>query len=153
MYIRCHNWEDLKRLVDSPEIVLYELNPSEKLFHIYAINFGKVQQIYFYDEPLWFKATEKIKIKKGEVPVVETRINSLDKPESAKFSIVGTNPMKKKLNCGLSYKVVAKLLKEEKKWIVEINYQLNHDEVRNFISREMNVPTNKVAEGAIAELK
>ncbi len=61
--------------------------------------------------------------------------------------------MEKRLECGLAYSVLPKLLKKEGRWTAELEYQMDPNYVRNFISLMLRVSKEKVANAETVTLE
>ena len=58
----------------------------------------------------------------------------------------------KKLRCGLSLSIkIAREALSEKEFILELEYDFNRNEIKEFLSRELNVEIHKIFEGKISD--
>ncbi|MEM2936094.1 MAG: DUF308 domain-containing protein [Candidatus Bathyarchaeia archaeon] len=124
-WVECGSWLDFKSRADQPALVTYELNSLAKVFRLRAV---KGDAVYVYREPLW-----------SEDPATLTRI-ALGETEKG----IGRRAIEKRLDCGLAYSVLPKLLKKEGGWTAKLEYQMDPNYVRSFISLMLKVPKEKV---------
>jgi len=124
-WVECGSWLDFKSRADQPALVTYELNSPARAFHLRAV---KDDAVYVYREPLWYEDPETL-----------TRVA----PETEKG--IDRQAVEKRLECGLTYSVLLKLLKREGRWTAELEYRMDPNYVRNFISIMLRVPKENVA--------
>ncbi len=123
--MECNSWLDFKSRADQPALVTYELNSPAKVFHLHAV---KDDAVYIYREDLW-----------SEDPETLTRV-ALGETEKG----IAKQALDKRLECGLAYSVLPKLLKKEERLTAELEYRMDPDYVRSFISLMLRVPKEKV---------
>ena len=123
--MECGSWLDFKSRADQPALVTYKLNSIDRVFHLRAV---KDDAVYVYQEPLWSETPET----SAQVALGETE-KGIDR-----------RIMEKRLECGLAYSVSPKLLKREGRWITELEYRMDPNYVKNFISIMLRVPKEKV---------
>lgn len=131
-WVECGSWLDFKNRADQPALVTYELNSPARAFHLRAV---KDDAVYVYREPLWYEDPENLarvalKTEKG----------------------IDRQAVEKRLECGLTYNVLPKLLKKEGRWTAELEYRMDPNYVKNFISIMLRVPKENVSHAETAAL-
>jgi len=147
--IRCNSWTDFKHLASKSKVVLFDFSEKDRVFRLHA---ASDDHFYVYESP--FQQPQTITVTKGggrSLPV-DVRIKIKETEPSRKFAIISKQEIKNEFEFGLAYSIIPKLVKEDEKWVVELRYLIDTEEVRGLLSRELNVPQDIVAEGDLTQL-
>lgn len=131
----CSRWEEFKNVCKDAKIVAFEV--EENLFYAYSMVGGDV---FRYSEEL---PNKKLKVMEDQssFSIDKTSLNNI---ELLQFLIT------RRLRCGLSLSIkVSRTALSEKQFLFELSYDFDRDEVKEFLSRELNVPKSSIVEGKI----
>lgn len=147
--IRCIRWDDFVRFSKEARMVVYGLKVAEGIFRVCALK----ANVFMYEEAL--PLPERTEIAKGDQGwEVETRSATATKPPEriSKFAIISRQTIRKKFECGVPYSIVPKLVGQKRGWIVEFEYQLDHNAVSQLLSKTLKVSKANVIHGEVLKV-
>ena len=128
-------WSELKSTCRDATMVAFEVEGNR--FHIYAL---VDEGVFTYEEILPY-TTFKVVEEPSNFTIDKDFMNHID---VIQFLIEG------KLKCGLTLSIKSsRTLLKEREYLFELNYNLEPDEVKTFLSRELGVLKDKIVEGKI----
>lgn len=130
-----NKWEDFKRRCKGASTVTFDI--SDNMFNIYALVDVEV-----------IKYSENLPNKR--LNIVEEQSSFLvDKASLSDIDLFHLL-LDKRLKCGLTLNVKAsRVVLPENRYLFELDFSFGSDEVKSFISRELEIPKQNVVEGKI----
>jgi len=145
-FVRCDRWEEFVQLSKKARIVVYNLGTEEGSFNVYAIK----ERIFTYIEPFPFPQKTEITKDGSKWKFKSSASDSEKQPKNVSDLVVfSRQPLEKKLECGVSYRVTSKLSREGGRWAIEFKCEIDPETVAEFLSEKLTAPKGGVIEGDI----
>jgi hypothetical protein len=145
--VHCVFWEDFRRVSENAEMIIYEINLPHSLFRIYAVK----ENVFIYEEPLPFPETIEV-LREGKLPKTKASRIPLSAKEENILVISSRRDITKKLKCGLSYSIKARLTKKASRWMAEFQYKFEPAAVAEFLSQELKIKKDRIIEGSLLRI-
>lgn len=137
LFIRCRDWGKFKSLGRGANFVVYEFEVGRSLRTFAVWDSYSI----IYEEPI-------SDVEAGEPPG-GTGSNIRIAKEGD--HIISAKPIDKKLECGLSYRVVPRLKKSKEEWIVVAEVDLDEKVVTSFLKKELGLDEDKIFRGSVSQ--
>ena len=134
--VHCSNWEEFKREVKAAYITTFSFEGNR-----FVVNALYDKMLYVYSEPL---QEREFRAKKEEEHYILDGI-FIDNLDSASLSL------NKSLNCGLNGILITSThLLSDGTYILRINIHIDLSQAREWLSKELGIPSSKVLQGSIS---
>ncbi|MDQ1279176.1 MAG: hypothetical protein QG670_436 [Thermoproteota archaeon] len=131
----CEKWDEFKSVSTGASVIAFGIENS--FFYTYSL----VGDYAFKYIEILPNRTLRIKESQSSFTIDKTSLSNI---ELLEFLV--TN----KLNCGLSLSIeIKKVILSQKEYILELNYNFNPDDIKEFLSSELNVLKSSIIEGKI----
>jgi hypothetical protein len=128
-------WSEFKGTCQDAKMVAFEIEGNR--FHVYAL----VDENVFIYEEILPQTSFTVVEEQSSFSIEKDALNHID---VLNFLIEG------KLKCGLTLSIKSsRILLKETKYLFKLNYNLEPEEVKTFLSRELDVRKDKIVEGKI----
>ena len=130
-----NRWDEFKVRCEGSAITAFQV--EKNTFHVYSVS---DEEIFGYSESL---PKDRIMVSEGEgqYSIEKKYIRSID---DLTFLISG------RLRCGLNVSIeVSKTALPGRKSMFELDYSFESGKVKEFLSKELNLPRDKIVEGGI----